>query len=423
MGRASGSNSVLAAAFEVVEGEPPANGYKKMPFVNSNIGAEQPLIDDDLLGQGRNELDADKGIISAGGSITVPVDVRNFGFWLKLAFGAPVSVDSVAAQAILDFSAQPVAASTFTLNGTVWTFVTAAPAGNQVQIGANLGATMTALAAALNGSAETQTAKCTYAAVDSKSLSITYDTLGLTGNAYTVAVTETTNAKVRGEHATLTGGAKTHTWVSGATVLPTAAAEVQYPEVPSFNMNNMLSLNSFSIGLSPSGNLNANLELIGQDEDEKDASQAGVLTSLPVLRFAQAAGDILRNGTALGEVTAATVTFSNNLARVEVIRKDKKIAGVDTGKATFGLDITTRFTDRGLSMVAQNGTASEVKVGWERDRGQSLFFTAHRTILPRAKRNIPGPGGITAQFTTKTALDPVSGKVLTVELTNDVAAY
>lgn len=94
MGRARGANASMAAAFEASYGTPPASGYKRLPFVSSAIGEEQNLVASDLLGFGREPQPPSRDVINNEGDVVVPVDLRNFGYWLKLLLGAPTSVDN-----------------------------------------------------------------------------------------------------------------------------------------------------------------------------------------------------------------------------------------------------------------------------------------------------------------------------------------
>ena len=48
MARAQGARAQMALAFETTYGTPPASGYTRMPFASTTLGAEQPLIDNEL---------------------------------------------------------------------------------------------------------------------------------------------------------------------------------------------------------------------------------------------------------------------------------------------------------------------------------------------------------------------------------------
>lgn len=91
MARAHGARSQAAFAFESTYGTPPANGFTKIPFATCNLGAVQGLLDNELLGYGRDPLDPTQDVINVDGDIAVPVDARFFGLWLKALFGAPVT--------------------------------------------------------------------------------------------------------------------------------------------------------------------------------------------------------------------------------------------------------------------------------------------------------------------------------------------
>lgn len=108
---------------------------------------------------------------------------------------------AVKASGKITFAANPVADSTITLNGTVWTFKASGASGAQTNIGGSLSATLTTLVTNLNASADAEVAKCTYYKVGN-ALFILFDTGGTSGNSYTLAASVAT---VSG--ATLAGGA------------------------------------------------------------------------------------------------------------------------------------------------------------------------------------------------------------------------
>lgn len=64
----------------------------------------------------------------------------------------------------VSFSGQPVTGSSIVLNGTSVGFVTSGASGNQINIGANLAATLTALATFLNASVDANISEAEYSA-------------------------------------------------------------------------------------------------------------------------------------------------------------------------------------------------------------------------------------------------------------------
>ena len=91
MARAQGARAQMALAFETTYGMPPASGFTRMPFASATLGAEQPLLNSELLGYGRDPLAPIKDAVTADGNVVVPIDAAAFGFWLKAAFGQPVT--------------------------------------------------------------------------------------------------------------------------------------------------------------------------------------------------------------------------------------------------------------------------------------------------------------------------------------------
>ena len=58
MARAQGARALMALAFETTYGTPPGGGFTRMPFASTSLGAEQPLLNSELLGYGRDPLAA-----------------------------------------------------------------------------------------------------------------------------------------------------------------------------------------------------------------------------------------------------------------------------------------------------------------------------------------------------------------------------
>jgi hypothetical protein len=216
MARAHGARAQMALGFETVYGTPPTSGFRLMPFARTTLGSEQPLLESELLGYGRDPLAPIKDAVTADGEVVIPIDVEAFGFWLKSAFGQP------------------------TTTGTT---------------------------------------------------------------------------------------PKTHTFQSGNWTLPSMSIETAMPEVPRFAMYSGCVLDQLSWQMQRSGLLTATARLVAQGETIAATTAAGTPTALGLQRFGHFNGTVKRNGTALGNLISAEITYANNLDRIETIRGDGRIDG------------------------------------------------------------------------------------------------
>jgi hypothetical protein len=96
MARGLGANAKTIAVFESTVGTVPnaVAAWGTIPFVSHSLGEERNLLASDLLGRGRETDDPTPDVANNDGDIVVPVDVRNFGKWLKLFLGAPTTTGS-----------------------------------------------------------------------------------------------------------------------------------------------------------------------------------------------------------------------------------------------------------------------------------------------------------------------------------------
>jgi Phage tail tube protein len=95
MARAYGSSAHLLMKRETVYGQVATGNYIRMPFNRCNLGSEQGLIDDPVLGQGRDPLAPLQDVINDEGDIVMPVDPRYLGLWLTGLFGDPDTTDNL----------------------------------------------------------------------------------------------------------------------------------------------------------------------------------------------------------------------------------------------------------------------------------------------------------------------------------------
>ena len=422
MPRAQGANALLNAAFESTYGTPPASGanWFRIPFRSSDMGETQNTLENDILGLGRDAQAPIFDIVDNLGKVSVPLDLRNIGLWLKGLLAQPTTTAATGtASGTMTFTAQPAAASTITINGVTVTFVTSGATGAQVNIGASVAATVTALQtylAAATGALATQN----YAASGAV-LTITAKTAGTTANSVALAATATANVTLSAP--TLLGGGNTHVFTSGATLLPSLSMEVGYPDLttPVWGNNYGCLVNKLSVKMQRGGLLSADFDVIGQGETIANAPAAGVSpTVLSALRFAMATGYVNLNNTALGALVDAEFMYANNMAKLEVIRNDGRIGGADPGVVTMEGTLKVRFQDQTLLNYAQNQTAATINFGWTIGNGQSVDFQINGAYFPKAKRPVTGPGGVEVSFPIKAGSN---GNSLVVTLKNDVAGY
>jgi len=312
MARAQGARAQMALAFETVYGTAPAGGYTRVPFASTSLGSEQPLITSELLGYGRDPLAPIKDAVTADGDVVVPIDAEAFGFWLKAAFGDPITT------------------------GT---------------------------------------------------------------------------------------GPWTHEFRSGGWMLPSLSIETAMPEVPRFAMYSGCVLDQLSWQLQRSGLLTATAKLVAQGETVATATAAGTPAEPALKRFGHFNGSISRNGTALGNVVSAEITYANNLDRIETIRSDGRIDGADPSIAALTGRVEVRFADQVLVNQAIAGDPCELEFGYSLPSGESFTFTVHAGYLPRPRIEISGPQGVQATFDWQAARDSTLGRMCTVTLINDIEEY
>ncbi|MDO8607280.1 MAG: phage tail tube protein [Phaeospirillum sp.] len=252
--RAYGADCILLAAFEASYGTLPADGYGRLSFKESSLGAERPLGYDPLLGQGRDAQDPFYEAIKDEGDIAVPLDVRALGFWLKGLFGAPATAD--------------------------------------------------------NGD-----------------------------------------------------GSFNHVFTSGGT-LPSLAIEIGHAQLatPKFFRHGGAKLDKLSFDMARSGAANASIGVIAQGETEAATTIDTTPATFALKRFSQGSGTIRVGGGQLANVVGGKLSFSNNLERVETIRADGLIDGVDETEATAEGSVDIRFgTDTTLTaaIAAESPVAME----------------------------------------------------------------
>lgn len=417
MGRATGAQVRASIKKEVTYGVSAGGNFTQFPLISSSIGLEQDLQADPIIGRGRDPFTPQRDVKNVSGDMVVPIDRHYSGIWLAGLLGAPTTTQN-AATGTITFPGNPANNDTITLNGVVWTFKTSGATGTQTNIGANLAATLSTLVTNLNASADTSIDDATYTGATA-TLTITHDTLGAAGNAYTLAASA---AAVSGP--TLTGGGYRHRYVSGADALPAYSVEIGHPAVPAFFMNLGILVNTMAVSFATSGAAQATFGLIGQNETAAAVTGAGTPATLNagnVDSFSQFQGSIKRNGVAFANIESADLNYSNNLDPVRVIRSDGLIAGADPGLAELSGTLTARFESLQMRTDAETDTELEFEFAYILNAHTKLVMTAHNARLPIPKQSVEGPGGIRASYNWRAAFDAAAGRMMTVDLHNDYA--
>ena len=93
MPRAIGANCRLLMIPEATYGTAPAGDWLRLPFLSCDLGAEQPLLDADVIGVGSSRDPAAPFLdtVTVQGQAVVPVDLINIGHWLRLLLGPPTT--------------------------------------------------------------------------------------------------------------------------------------------------------------------------------------------------------------------------------------------------------------------------------------------------------------------------------------------
>ena len=422
MSRSYGTAAQLLVLKESTYGVAPGGNYEKLSFFSSSIGGEQPLINDPLLGLGREPRTPFRDIMKADGDLQIAVEPRDFGRWLQFLMG-PSTDTGVAATGSITFTVNPSATNTIIINGVTWTFVTSGATTAQTNIGGSLSATMTQLAIDLNASANGSVNVASYAGT-ATAINVTYKTVGAAGNAFTLA---SGNANGVPSGITLSGGGYNHVYISGAASIPSFTAEVGHLNVPAYALNTGNMLESMALDFQRTGGAKATLKIMGQGEVINTTSQGGTPTTRLYKPFSQFNGSILRNGTALANVTGAKLTYANGLQTVPNIRSDALIDAIDPTLISANGSIDLRFADMTLLNDAISGNAISLQLQYQfpgLDANNYLLnWTFHSVYLPKPKMQISGPGGVQAAFNWQAAYNDSLSKSVTVTLKNDVAAY
>ncbi|WP_319825860.1 phage tail tube protein [Thalassovita sp.] len=226
-----------------------------------------------------------------------------------------------------------------------------------------------------------------------------------------------------GDPVTTGTGPYTHVFTSGSWALPSFTVETGLPDVPSYALYGGCMVDKISWQMARSGLLTASVEIVAQGETLGTASGAGTPATVDLQRFGHFNGSVTRNGTAIGNIVGAELSYSNTLDRVETIRADGKIEGADPSIAAMTGRIDVRFADTVLLSQAISGTSCALEFAYSLASGEALTVSVPRVFLPRPRREITGPQGVQVSFDWQAAQQTNGDPMVTVTLINGREAY
>lgn len=91
MARPQGAQTQLALAWESTFGTAPVSGYNYIPFASTTLGTDQPLLENELMGTGRDPSAPMADATVTDGEVVIPVDAVSIGHWLKGLLGGPAT--------------------------------------------------------------------------------------------------------------------------------------------------------------------------------------------------------------------------------------------------------------------------------------------------------------------------------------------
>lgn len=230
-----------------------------------------------------------------------------------------------------------------------------------------------------------------------------------------------------GDPVTTGAGPYDHVFTSGAD-LPSLALELGFPNMvsPYFARNTGVKLGGFSIDMSRSGQARMVISYIAQGETYPASAVDASPTVFAGVNFNNARGSILVGGQVLGNITGGSVNFSNNLDPVETIREDGLIGGVDELEATCSGTAEARFANEAVledPILNQTPVVFRYRFTIPGAAAHHLTIDLPRVFLPRPKKPISGPGGVSVTYNWQASKDNVAGHMMQVSLRNGVDAY
>jgi len=217
-------------------------------------------------------------------------------------------------------------------------------------------------------------------------------------------------------------GVYTHVFSSGKSILPSFTVEKSFKEVADFSIFNGCKIGNMDFDFQADGNAAVSMGLTGQGEENSDISVQPTPAKLVYKPFSNAQGFVNIDGAEV-EIMSASLSLNNNLSPIETIRSDNKIGGIETGMFNATGSVSVKFTNKDLLNKAIAGTPVSMSLGFKFSDTEKMTIKVLEAYISKPGKAIDGPGGIELSFDFQGAKNVSAGKMVEVELINDVESY
>lgn len=217
----------------------------------------------------------------------------------------------------------------------------------------------------------------------------------------------------------------THSYVSGAATLPSAAFEKALTQITKYSLLTGVKANTMALVATTDQRPRATFGLLGQDEAISGSSSAGTPTFAGMTGFHQSQCSLTLGGSAFPNVSSFSLNYSNGMEPFYDLNSADTVLAIDEGRATCSGSITLRVSEDGLGLItdAIAGTRRALVLKYEISATKSIAFAIPQAALARASVPINGPGGIDITVNFFGEYNASAGEMLQVDLKNQIASY
>lgn len=217
---------------------------------------------------------------------------------------------------------------------------------------------------------------------------------------------------------------KTHTFSSGALMLPSAAIQVpKKSDVVMLHRGCVLSSLNVSFARQ-AGFRQVQTSWLGKTDEARTSALGTEAAAKELLQISGQLGVVAIDGADVGHVRSGQLTFSTGAAPDDSITGDNTVGAVVLdGDATCEGQIAVRFTSKANHDLAVAGTAKPMTISFAISATKSLVFSMPSIRMAREPlAPITGPGGMDATIPFRAA-QTASAAMLEVVLKNQIVSY